>query len=162
MPALPNRRQELFCLKVAQGIPPYRAYPEAGYKPHSSHPYRLMGENGRVKNRLIELTGTSDVQELASRDRILSELASVGYAPIGGPDVKVNEKINSLMGMAKIAGHLIDRKEIGKAGDFAKLNEHELDSILDATYSEIALLESEGSGDSDGETEEAEEEEDGS
>lgn len=161
MPALPNRRQELFAIKLAQGIPPYRAYPEAGYKKDPGNCYR-MTENDRVKKRLIELTGTADVQELASRDRILSELASVGYAPIGGPDVKVNEKINSLMGMAKIAGHLIDRKEIGKAGDFAKLNEHELDSILDATYSEIALLESEGSGDSDGEAEEAEEEEDGS
>jgi hypothetical protein len=159
MPALPNRRQELFCLKVAQGIPPYRAYPEAGYKPDQGHPYRLMAENGRVKQRLLELTGTAEVQELASRDRILAELASVGYSPIGGPDVKVTEKTNALMGMARIAGLLIDRKEIGSAGDFAKLDEHELDNIITATYSEITLLEGDVGESPDEEAVSSEEEE---
>jgi hypothetical protein len=160
MPALPNRRQELFCQKVAKGIPPYRAYPEAGYKPDPGHPYRLMAENGRVKQRLLELTGTADAEELASREMILRELASVGYAPVGGPDVKPGDKTKALMGMAKISGLLIDRKEVGGVGDFAKLDEHELDNIIDATYSELTLLEGEAG---DGFDEEAlsEEEEEG-
>ena len=144
MPALPNRRQEKFCLKVAQGLPKVVAYEEAGYKRDYGNAVRMTA-NDKVQQRLLELTGTAEIQELASRDRILTELASVGYSPIGGPDVKVTEKTNALMGMAKIAGLLIDRKEIGAAGGVAKLSEHELDELLDVTYREIALLEGESS-----------------
>lgn len=146
MPALPNRRQELFCQKVAQGIPPIRAYPEAGYSPHNGNCYR-MRDNERVQQRLIELTGTAEVEFLASRDRILQELASVAYTPIGNADVKTSDKNNALMNMAKIAGLLIERKEIGRVGEFDRMSNDELLEYIDVTYREIAsIAEGEGSG----------------
>ena len=142
MPALPNRRQEIFCQKLAKGIPPYRAYPEAGYKPHAGNPYR-MSENERIQQRLIELTGTADIRFLSDRDTLMQELATVGFAPVGGPDVKVSEKTKALMDIAKIAGHLIDRKEVRVVDEFESMTDDELIAYIDASYSEIKAI---GSG----------------
>jgi hypothetical protein len=138
MPALPNRRQEIFCLKVAQGIPPYRAYEEAGYKKQSGNPYR-MTQNDTVKQRLLELCGTHEAEELASRDRIMRELASIAFTPIGDDVVKVNDKRASLMNLAELQGYLIKRTEVGTAGEFDKLS---ADEILRIAESEgITLVE---------------------
>jgi len=122
MPALPNIRQERFCLKVAQGIPPYRAYEEAGYKKHESNCYR-MSENERVKERLLELCGTHEAQELASRDRIIRELASIAFTPIGSDVVKVADKRQSLMDIAKLEGHVIERKQHDVSGSITAITD---------------------------------------
>ena len=141
MPPLPNIRQERFCLKVAQGIPPYRAYEEAGYKKDTKNPYRLMTENDRVKDRLLELCGTHEAEELASRDRIMRELASIAFSPLGDDIVKVSDKRASLMNMAEMQGYLIKRTEVGTAGEFDRLS---ADEILRIAESEgITLVEAE-------------------
>lgn len=131
MPPLPNIRQERFALKVAQGIPPYRAYEEAGYKKHESNCYR-MSENERVKARLLELCGTHEAKELANRDRIIRELASIAFSPVGDEVVKVADKRASLMNLAELEGYLIKRTEVGTAGEFDKLSTEELLRIGEA------------------------------
>ena len=131
MPALPNIRQERFCLKVAQGIPPYKAYEEAGYKKHESNCYRMSG-NERVKQRLLELCGTHEAIELGKRDRLVRELSTIAYAPLGDDIVKVAEKRAALMDVARLEGHLINRVEVGTAGEFDKLSTEELLRIGEA------------------------------
>lgn len=54
MSALKDTREERFSRFVAAGIPRYRAYPLAGYRPNNGQPYRLA-ERCRVKNRIKEL-----------------------------------------------------------------------------------------------------------
>ena len=133
MPPLPNIRQERFALKVAQGIPPYRAYEEAGYKKNAGNCYR-MNENERVKERLLELCGTHEAKELANRDRIIRELASIAFSPVGDDVVKVSDKRASLMNLAELEGYLIKRTEVGTAGEFDRLSSEEI----------LRLAESEG------------------
>ena len=122
MGALPNIRQERFCLKVAQGVPPYRAYTEAGYNFSTGNMYRMI-ENDRVKARLKELCGTHEAKELAERDRIIRELASIAFAPIGHEIVKVSEKRQSLMDIAKLEGHIVERSESHVSGTIASITD---------------------------------------
>src|SRR5260370_28308381 len=73
MPALTNARQERFCQLVKQGVPPYRAYPAAGYQANNGAPYRLA-ENVRVKRRLTELTRHIAVKTRVTIESLTQEL----------------------------------------------------------------------------------------
>ena len=116
MGALRNQRQERFVQLVKQGIPPYRAYPQAGYQPHESAPYRLCG-NVRVKERMDEIT-----RELAMKTRVtvasitaeLDEAAALAKR-IDQPSAMTQ----AIIAKAKLHGLLIERKEAGAPGDFA-------------------------------------------
>ena len=141
MPPLPNIRQERFALKVAQGVPPYRAYEEAGYKKNEGNCYR-MNENERVKQRLLELCGTHEAEELASRDRIMRELASIAFTPVGDEVVKVSEKRASLMNLAELQGYLIKRTEVGTAGEFDRLSSEEILRLAESEGITLVELES--------------------
>lgn len=118
MPALKNHRQERFCQLVKRGIPPYRAYPEAGYKPHEGAPYRLCG-NVRVKARLRELT-----KGFAMKTRVTVESITREFDEARELALKVDQPgaaIAATANKAKLHGLLIDRKESGAPGDFAGL-----------------------------------------
>src|SRR5882724_7681037 len=73
MPALARPRQERFCQLVKRGIPPFRAYPMAGYRPNNGAPYRLA-ENVRVKRRLAELTRHIAMKTRVTIESITQEL----------------------------------------------------------------------------------------
>lgn len=118
MPALTNKRQERFAQLLKQGIPPYRAYPLAGYKRDHAHPYRLA-EKGGMKQRLAELDHAFQVKTRVTLETICDKLdedrefaRSVGQA---GP------ALNATIMKAKIHGLMIDRRESGDPGEFSKL-----------------------------------------
>lgn len=116
MPALHSIRMERFCQLVKQGIPPYRAYPMAGYKFHNGEPYRLRG-NPRVKRRLAELT-----KGLAMKTRVTVQSISDQLDEDREFAQKVEQAgpaLNASIAKAKLHGLLIDRKESGAPGDFA-------------------------------------------
>jgi hypothetical protein len=97
-----------------------------------------MNENERVKQRLLELCGTHEAKELGRRERIIEELATIAFTPIGDEVVKVADKRAALMDIAKIEGHIVNRTEVGSAGEFDRLS---ADEILELARSEgIALL----------------------
>ncbi len=118
MPALPNARQERFCQLVKQGIPPYRAYPLAGYKPDSGAPYRLS-ENIRVKRRLTELTRHIAVKTRVTIESLTQELdeARELAARVDQPSAMTAATIAK----GKLHGLMVERKESGQPGDFAGL-----------------------------------------
>lgn len=142
MPALPNIRQERFALKLAQGIPPYRAYEEAGYEKNSGNCYR-MKENERVKQRLLELCGTHEAKELATRDRIIQHLSLIAFSELGGDVVKPNDKRQSLMDIAKLEGHVIERKQHDISGSITAITDP--GKLIDL-IAERLELDSSGSG----------------
>lgn len=122
MPALANIRQERFCQLLKQGIPPYRAYPMAGYSANPGSPYRLH-ENARVKRRLAEIT-----KGLAMKTRVTVESVTVELDRIAAgaeADKQYGAAKGAVETKARLHGLLIDRKESGQPGDFAGLNNAE-------------------------------------
>jgi hypothetical protein len=118
MPALANARQERFCQLVKQGIPPYRAYPAAGYQPNNGAPYRLA-ENVRVKRRLAELTKGLAMKTRVTVETLTAELdeARELAARVDQPSAMTAATIAK----GKLHGLIVDRKESGAPGDFAGL-----------------------------------------
>lgn len=117
MPALTNIRQERFCQLVKQGIPPYRAYPMAGYNAHPAAPYRLC-ENARVKARLAELTRSLAMKTKVTVETITADLDRIMLAAeeakqFGAAKGAVDTK-------AKLHGLLVERRETGEPGAFAQ------------------------------------------
>lgn len=116
MPVLRNARQERFCQLIKRGIPPYRAYPEAGYSFNNGSPYRLQ-ENARVKARIIEIT-----RSIAVKTRVTVESITTQLDEDRALAVRVDQPgaaIQATVAKAKLHGLLIDRKESGAPGDFA-------------------------------------------
>jgi len=118
MPALANARQERFCQLVKQGIPPYRAYPLAGYRPDNGAPYRLS-ENIRVKRRLTELTRHIAVKTRVTVESITNELDRIRDGAEGA--LQYGAARSAVETKAKLHGLLVERKESGQPGDFAGL-----------------------------------------
>jgi hypothetical protein len=122
MPALKNYRQERFCQLVKQGIPPYRAYPMAGYKPDDGAPYRLAG-NVRVKQRMSELTKHFRAQAGVSVQSLTDELNAIAEGAAKAEQWSAAK--GAVETKAKLHGLLIDRKEQGAPGDFEGLQTRE-------------------------------------
>lgn len=118
MPALANQRQERFCQLVKQGIPPYRAYPLAGYNAHPGAPYRLC-DNVRVKRRIAEITKGLAMKTRVTVESLTQELdeARELAARVDQPSAMTAATIAK----GKLHGLMVERKETGQPGDFTGL-----------------------------------------
>lgn len=132
MPALKNQRQERFCQLVKQGIPPIRAYPEAGYNAHESAPYRLCG-NVRVKRRLNEITRGLAMKTRVTVESITSDLDRVTAGAEAA--LQYGAAKGAIETKAKLHGLLVDRKEQGAPGDFAGMKSES--EVLDLVRREL-------------------------
>lgn len=63
-----------------------------------------------------------------SRQAILDGLSKIANAPDNL--VRANDRRQALMDMARMEGHVIERMEHGRPGDFSKLSEPELDAEI--------------------------------
>jgi phage terminase small subunit len=78
MPELKNLRHERFAQNIAMGMNATAAYAAAGYKPSTAHASRLA-VNGRVVERVRELTAPALARTEATVERVLEELTSLAY-----------------------------------------------------------------------------------
>jgi hypothetical protein len=111
-------RQERFAQLVAQGIPPYRAYPEAGYNTHPGAPYRLCG-NVRVKARIAQLMRGFAVKARVTVESLTSEFDRA--IELAEETKNPSALTAAVVAKGKLHGHMVDRKETGAPGDFAGL-----------------------------------------
>jgi len=132
MPALSNQRQERFCQLVKQGVPPFKAYPLAGYKPNNGAPYRLA-ENGRVKRRIAELTKAMAMKTRVTVESITAELDAA--QELAKRVEQPGAAIQAIATKAKLHGLLIDRKETGQPGEFQAAKT--AGEVLDAVRAEL-------------------------
>jgi len=124
----------------------WQAYKRAGYKvgPNThGNPYRLK-QNKAVQRRLLELCGTYEAQEFADKENLMRELATLAFVPVGDEVVTVKEKRAAIMDIAKLAGHLIDRKEIRQVDEFEEMSTDELRDYIAVTYERLAEAETGG------------------
>lgn len=127
-----HARQEAFARLVFRGVPPYKAYPQAGYKPDKGNPYRLT-ENDRVKRRLAQLQERAAVKASVTVETIAAQLdedrAFAKRVEQAGP------ALQATVAKAKLYGLLVERKETGQPGDFANLQS--ADEVLELVKREL-------------------------
>ena len=127
MPPLSNPRHEKFAKAVAKGKPKYKAYAEAGYSEDRGNATRLT-TNDSVAARIIELQ-SMDVRGLKV-DREFSRnmfLKNYNLAIEAGNLSAANVAAEKL---AKLFGLMVERREVGAAGEFSQLSDAQLIEIL--------------------------------
>ncbi len=132
MPALNSPRQERFCQLLKQGIPPFRAYPAAGYRKHPGDCYRLR-DSERVKRRLAELTKAFAMKTRVTVESLTQEFndaIALAHETKNAPAVT-----QAAIAKGKLHGLMIDRKESGAPGDFSGLTTPE--QVLAAVKAEL-------------------------
>ena len=83
MGRLYNTRHERFAVALARGDDAHAAYAGAGYKPDRGHASRLAA-NGSIRDRVAEIMEKAAKEAELTLERVLRELAKVGYSDIRG------------------------------------------------------------------------------
>jgi phage terminase small subunit len=137
MPALTNRRQELFAQFVARGIVPLRAYPMSGYKAHHAEPYRVRGYPC-VKARIAELMAPVTRKTRVTLDSLVAELDEArAQAQATGNAAAM---VAAVVGKAKLLGLMVKRTEVGKPGEHGLTREQALQAIRAKHGDDVADL----------------------
>jgi hypothetical protein len=119
MPALKNQRHERFALALFEGKPASTAYEEAGYRFNEGNCIRLKG-NERVQARLAELQN-----EIAKKTEITVESICAELDPanaVAKERGQASAMVSASALRAKLAGLMVERVEVGSAGDFSACN----------------------------------------
>jgi phage terminase small subunit len=134
MPPLDNPRWEHFAQELAKGHRAQDAYVAAGYKANPGNATRLK-LNEKIFARVKELLDRSAARAEVTVASLLNELEEARKlaAEINQPSAAVA----ATLGKAKVAGLIVDRKEVGKPGDFEGMN---VDELRDYITREAARL----------------------
>jgi phage terminase small subunit len=127
MPVLSNAKWERFAQELAKGKSADEAYQLAGYKPNRGNAATLKA-NQNVADRVAEIlergakraeVTIESLTEMLREDRALARELGQAAAAVSAVDK-----------IAKLYGHMIDRKEVGRPGDFSRMTEEELDEFI--------------------------------
>jgi len=127
MPALDNTRRERFCKNVVKGMSQSKAYEMAGYEPNRKNASRMMTFED-VANRIAELQQI-EAGRFATEKELIRQMFLANY----NLAVKQNNLAAANVAADKLArldGHMIERKEIGGPGDFANLSDEQLIELI--------------------------------
>lgn len=132
MPVLKNPKHERFVQEIVKGKSQREAYRLAGYDAKADSvadaaASRLLGDV-KARARLEELQGRVAEKAVVTAHSILQELdeARLMAKHLEQPSAMVA----AIMGRAKVAGVVIDRKEVGKPGDFDNMTTDELRDFI--------------------------------
>jgi phage terminase small subunit len=144
MPVLKNARREIFAQALAEGREVQDAYVIAGFKANSGNASTLK-DNKDVQRRVSELLNKRANKVLkksareaeVTRDFILDKLQKAF-------DLAQKVKNPSAMtmaavGMARVTGNIIDRREIGEVGAFSDKTDEELRQIASERAARLGL-----------------------
>jgi len=127
MPELQNPRRERFAKGIAKGLSQMKAYKEAGYVPIEQNASRMMSYD-EVAQRVAELQRI-ETGRFATEKELIRQMFLANY----NLAVKQNNLAAANVAADKLArldGHMIERKEIGGPGDFASLSDAELIELI--------------------------------
>jgi len=135
MPILRNPRHERFAQALARGIEAQEAYKSAGFKAHTSNPYRLAQKSG-IRARVSELLAkTQAIEERAtaraiertaiSRERVIEMLLEDRELARKEGQAAAAVSATKLIGM-ELHRMFVDRKEVRKVDEFDRMDTEEL------------------------------------
>ena len=128
MPVLDNPRHERFAQEIAKGESSRDAYKAAGYETNNvaaadASASRLLSE-AKVRARIEELQTRAAAKAEVTVQRILEELEEARQ--LAKQIEQPSAMVSASMGRAKVAGIVVDRKEVGKPGEFSNVPDDEL------------------------------------
>jgi hypothetical protein len=124
MPPLDNARHERFAQNLVQGESASEAYINAGFKGDRGNASRLAASPG-VRARIAELQGEVSKETKITVQSLIAELEE---ARLKATSLRqLSAVVRAIESKAKISGLLVQRMEIGSAGEFSP----------DATWEEI-------------------------
>jgi hypothetical protein len=136
MPALPNKRHEAFAQARAQGFGYGKAYELAGYPANLGNAYTL-GHKPNILKRIEELRKRSQINLALSIDYLSEKYLEIFEA--AREDRKYSAAVAALDSVAKIQGFVIDKRETGAPGDFARLSDDELIAFIEQNIKMLPL-----------------------
>lgn len=151
MPILTNSRHERFAQELASGKTEDEAYRIAGYKPDRGNASRLTA-NDSVQARVAELQGRVAQGVVLTKQWVIERLienanramqAAVVLDGDGKPtgeyryEGSVANRALELLG--KEQGMFVERKEVGKPGEFERMNADELREYIKREAAELGL-----------------------
>lgn len=136
VPVLDNPRHEKFAQELAKGKSAGEAYRLAGYdaddKSAETAGPRLF-KNVQVKARVAELQAKAAVKAELTAQSVIDNLVRIAVkAEQIGESSGLNVARGAWMDAAKVSGFIVEKKEVGKAGDFKRMTEDELDAYIAA------------------------------
>jgi len=160
MPALPKARHELFAQNVVKGMTARDAYKAAGFKVNSdasadTASSRLLS-SVEVQARIMELQARAADQTVLTKawviDKLIQNVERAMQAqsvldsqgnPTGEYTYQGSVANRALELLGKEQGMFVDRKEVGKPGQFADLNDQELDAAIARETRELMAMDPE-------------------
>lgn len=141
MGMLKNPRHEAFAQAISRGLSATEAYKHVGYQGDRHHAARLA-TSGHVVERVTELKARHVATASVTKAWVLEQLVELTRKcmqkePILDPDGKpvigplqAGPANKALELIGKELGMFIDRAEIGRPGDFDRLDDAELGTLL--------------------------------
>jgi len=123
MPALTNPKHERFAQELAKGQSQVEAYESAGYKPDDGHSARLAG-NGRIQARVAELLNKSAEKAEVTIDWLREQLQ--GDHKLARELGQASAAVSATNSIGKLYGLIVERKEVGRPGEFESMNADQL------------------------------------
>jgi hypothetical protein len=120
MPILENQRHEEFARGLAKGLTSDEAYQQAGFKANRGNATRLKA-NESVRKRVLELQATVVERTLVTIESLTEELEAARNLAMAD-EKGAAAAVAAVMGKAKLHGYLVDKREVGKPGEFADMS----------------------------------------
>lgn len=150
MPMLSNAKHELFAQEIAKGKTADEAYKIAGYKPDRGNAARLTAKDN-IKARVAELLGRVAEGVVISRQWVLERLVENANRAMQAEAVmrdgvetgeyryegSVANRALELVG--KELGMFVDRKEVGRPGEFESMDADQLREYIRHETEELGL-----------------------
>jgi hypothetical protein len=131
---LKNQRHELFAQGLATGKTAIHAYEFAGYKPNPQNAGR-MTKNDDIQARVKELQKRSAIKAELTVADIVKKLETLEASAIANNQISAG--VTAVMGMAKILGLIVDKREQRDVSEFSNMTESELDGVIERLQKEI-------------------------
>lgn len=132
MPVLDNSRHEKFAQEIAKGTAIGEAYVLAGYDGENASAAaasasRLL-KTAKIQHRVSELLNQGATRALVSVQKVLEKLEKA-YDLAKKLD-QPSAMVTAAMGQAKVAGIIIEKKEVGAPGDFKQVPDDRLEDFI--------------------------------
>lgn len=139
MPLLDNQHHEIFAQNLARGKPQLEAYTIAGYIENAGNASKLAAE-AHIQDRVRELKSIIAARSLVSADRVLAELARIGFADITEAVRIVDGKVQ-VVDTAQLSPDLrAAMSEISQGRDGIKVKLHDKRAALENLGKHLGLF----------------------
>src|SRR3954470_653693 len=137
MSPLKNRRQELFAQELTKGSTQIAAHQAAGYQPDRANACRLTAKDS-VKRRIAEIQqGAADRVQVTVGDLVSAANEIRGLAI---RDKQYSAAVGAVKEIGILTGLRIDRREIGRPGEFERMSDEELEAWIASETAKLIEL----------------------